>query len=139
ILLAGTAVAGWCFVLAFLGWARQALSFTSPALAYLTEAAFPVYVLHQAAIVVPGYFLLQLPLGLWSKFLLLFVVATAATLATYHFLIRPFAVPRFLFGMKARACALRPRLAPGLTATGAVLLLAVTAAWNTAASDASPG
>lgn len=139
IILAGTAVAGWCFVLAFLGWARQALSFTSPALDYLTESAFPVYVLHQAAIVVPGYFLLQLPLGLWSKFLLLFVVATAATLATYHFLIRPFAVPRFLFGMKARACALRPRLAPGLTATGAVLLLAVTATWNTAASDASPG
>lgn len=87
-----------------------------------------MYVLHQAAIVVPGYFLLQLPLGLWSKFVVLFVVATAATLATYHCLIRPFAVPRLLFGMKPRAGALRPRLAPGLTATGALLPLAVLAA-----------
>jgi uncharacterized protein (DUF2147 family) len=136
ILLAHTAIAGWCFVLAFLGWARRALSFTTTALGYLTESAFPVYVLHQAAIVVPGYFLLQLPLGLWTKFVLLFVVSSVLTIALYHLLIRPFAVTRFLFGMKARACALHPRLAPGLTAAG-VALVAMVAVGSSTSSEAS--
>ncbi len=114
VMLAHTAIAGWCFVLAFLGWARRLLSFTTPTLRYLTQSAFPVYVLHQSAIVIPGYFLIQLPLGLWTKFFLLFTVSSALTLAVYHLLVRPFAVPRFLFGMKARASGLRPQLAPGL-------------------------
>jgi uncharacterized protein (DUF2147 family) len=136
ILLAHTAIAGWCFVLAFLGWARRLLPFTTPALRYLTESAFPVYLLHQSAIVIPGYFLIQLPLGLWTKFVLLFVVSSALTLAVYHLLVRPFAVPRFLCGMKARPRALRPRLAPGLT-TAAVMLAAMVAVGTTTSSATS--
>ena len=135
VLLAHTAIAGWCFVLAFLGWARRMLSFTTPALRYLTESAFPVYLLHQSAIVIPGYFLIQLPLGLWTKFVLLFAVSSALTLTVYHLLVRPFAVPRFLCGMKARTCALRPRLAPGLTAAG--VMLAAMVAIGTATSSAA--
>src|SRR6185503_6612674 len=34
VILAHTAIAGWCFVLALLGGARRMLSFTSPALRY---------------------------------------------------------------------------------------------------------
>ena len=135
IILAHTAIAGWCFVLAFLGWARRMLSFTTPALDYLTESAFPVYLLHQSAIVVPGYFLLQLPLGLWTKFALLLSIASALTLAIYHLLVRPFAVPRFLCGMKARSVAPRPRLAPSLTTVGVVLAaVAIASANSTEAS-----
>jgi len=85
--------------------------------------------------VIPGYFLLQLPLGLWSKFALLFVVSSLLTLAVYHFLVRPFAVPRLLCGMKARAVALRPRLAPGLTAASA--LVALVAIGDATSSHAS--
>ncbi len=136
VILAHTAIAGWCFVLAFLGWARRLLSFTTPALRYLTESAFPVYLLHQSAIVIPGYFLIQLPLGLLTKFVLLFVVSSTLTLAVYHLLVRPFAVPRFLCGMKARARALRPRLAPGLTAAG-VMLGALVAFGTATSSEAS--
>jgi glucan biosynthesis protein C len=136
VILAHTAIAGWCFVLAFLGWARRLLSFTTPALGYLTESAFPVYLLHQSAIVIPGYFLIQLPLGLWTKFVLLLTVSSALTLTVYHLLVRPFAVPRFLCGMKARACALRPRLAPSLTAAGA-MLAAMVAIGTATSSEAS--
>jgi uncharacterized protein (DUF2147 family) len=136
VLLAHTAIAGWCFVVAFLGWARRLLSFTTPALRYLTESAFPVYLLHQSAIVIPAYFLIQLPLGLWTKFVLLLPVSSALTLAVYHLLVRPFAVPRFLCGMKARACALRPRLAPSLTAAG-VMLAAMVAVGTATSSEAS--
>ncbi len=109
VLLAHTAIAGWCFVLAVLGWARRMLSFTTHALRYLTESAFPVYLLHQSAIVIPGYFLIQLRLGLWTKFVVLLAVSSVLTLTVYHLLVRPFAVPRFLCGMKAKAWALRPQ------------------------------
>src|SRR5262249_31759921 len=130
ILLASTAIAGWCFVVTMLGWARQKLSFTTALLAYLTESAFPVYLLHQWAIVVRGYFWIRLPLGLWTKFFLLLVGSTALTLAIYHLLVRPFALPRFLCGMKTRERSVRGRLAVGLTTTAAALL-AVFAAGTT--------
>ncbi|MGH7893288.1 MAG: acyltransferase family protein, partial [Candidatus Binatia bacterium] len=107
LILAGTAVAGWCFVVASLGVARRFLSWRTPSLDYLAESAFPVYVLHQTAIVVCGYFLvLPLPLGVAAKFCLLVAVSVAVTMGTYHFAVRPFALPRFLVGMKPRACAL---------------------------------
>ncbi len=107
-ILAGTAVAGWCFVVAALGLARRFLSWRTPALDYLVESAFPVYVLHQVAIVVGGYFVvLPLSLGIVAKFVLLLVVSVAGTMVVYHFGVRPFAAPRFLLGMRARACALR--------------------------------
>jgi uncharacterized protein (DUF2147 family) len=92
--------------------------------------------LHQSAIVIPGYFLIQLPQGLWTKFVLLFVVSSALTLAVYHLLVRPFAVPRFLCGMKAGPGALRRRFAPGLTTAG-VMLVAMVAVGTTTSSVAS--
>ncbi len=99
VLLAGTAVAGWCFVVALLGFAHRSLSFTNPVLDYLAESAFPVYLLHQSAIVIIGYAIIQLRLGITPKFLLLLVSAPAATLFVYHYGVRGFSIPRFLCGM----------------------------------------
>jgi uncharacterized protein (DUF2147 family) len=44
----------------------------------------------------------QLHLGIGAKILLLLVVSVSLTMATYHFVVRRFAVTRFLFGMRAR-------------------------------------
>ena len=107
VLLVGTAIAGWCFVLALLGIARRYFTATGPALSYLSESAFPVYVLHQAAIVLPGYWVVGLPLGIATKYVLLLLLAVAITMGAYHWLVRPFAVPRFLLGMRSKACPLR--------------------------------
>jgi uncharacterized protein (DUF2147 family) len=123
VLLAHTAIAGWCFVIALLGWGRQLLSYRTPALDYLTESAFPVYLLHQSAIVVPGYFLIQLPLNVGAKFALLLAVSTAVTVSTYHLLVRPFALSRFLFGMKAKRVANTRPLVVGATAAGIAVAL----------------
>jgi len=68
---------------------------------------------------------------------LLFVLSSALTLAVYHFAVRPFALPRFLCGMKARPRALHPRLVPGLTATGIILLAVAAVAATTPSSGAS--
>jgi uncharacterized protein (DUF2147 family) len=119
VLLVGSAVAGWCFVLTVLGMAQRFVTTSGPALRYLSESAFPVYVLHQAAIVIPGYFLVQLPLGIATKFVLLLLLSVSLTLAVYEWLVRPFTVPRFLLGMKPKACPLRRpvALSPSAAAT----------------------
>jgi len=98
--LAGTAVAGWCFVVALLGFAHQRVTRSSPRLDYLAESAFPIFLLHQPVTVFLGYGVVQLPLGVGTKFLLLLCSSVAVTLAIYHFAIRPFGLPRYLAGMK---------------------------------------
>jgi hypothetical protein len=103
VLLAGSAVAGWCFVLALLGAAHRYLTPVTAGLAYLTESAFPVYWLHQSAIVLIGYPIVHLGLGIAPKYALLLVASLAATLGAYHFVVRRFAITRFLVGMKPRA------------------------------------
>jgi glucans biosynthesis protein C len=128
LLLAGSALAGWCFVVAALGLARRFLDFGNAALHYLSEAAFPIYILHQAAIIVPGYFILRLPLGIAVKFALIVAVAVALTFGVYHFLVRELGVARFLFGMrpKERVVQVTTRAASkaALVVAGAVLLAA---------------
>ncbi len=103
IVLASTAVAGWCFVLALLGFAHHRVTRSGPRLRYLTESAFPVYVLHQPVVVVLAAGVVLLPLGMAAKFVLLLAGSTAATLALYHFGVRPFGPTRLLLGMKPRS------------------------------------
>jgi uncharacterized protein (DUF2147 family) len=117
VLLAGSAIAGWCFVVAAVGLARRFLSFGNATLHYLSEAAFPVYILHQAAIVVPGYLLVRLPLGVAAKFVLVLCAAVLLTFGVYHFMVRRVPLMRVLFGMRPKACPL-PRLAPRSAAAG---------------------
>ena len=98
--LAGTAVTGWCFVVALLGFAHQRVTRSSPRLDYLAESAFPVYLLHQPVAVFLGYGVVQLPLGVFAKFSLLLFATVAVTLAIYQFAVRPFGPSRYLAGMK---------------------------------------
>ena len=103
LLLVGSAVAGWCFVVALLGFARERFVRASPALRWLSESAFPVYLLHQPVIVFLGYRVVRLPLGVAAKFAVLLAGSIALTLALYHFAVRPFGPTRFLAGMKPRS------------------------------------
>jgi len=100
VVLAGTAIAGWCFVVALLGSSRSRVGKSGPVLGYLTESAFPIYLLHQPVIVFLAYAVVQLPLGIAAKFSLLLVGSTLATLGIFHFAVRPFGPMRFLTGMK---------------------------------------
>ncbi len=100
LMLAGSAVAGWCFVVALLGLAKARLARPSRALAYLVESAFPIYLLHQTGVAFLAYGVVRLPLGIAAKFALVLCGAVALTLAVYHLAVRRFAVTRFLCGMK---------------------------------------
>jgi uncharacterized protein (DUF2147 family) len=129
VVLAGSALAGWCFVIALLGLGRAFLSSARPGLGYLRESAFPVYILHQVAIVLAGYAIIQLPLGIGAKFALILAASVSSTLVVYHFVVRRSAVVGVLFGVKPKACLLpaRPR---AVAAAGVVLVLVIgDAAW----------
>jgi len=130
VMLAGSGLAGWCFVVALLGAGRQYLAWSSPLQRWLVESAFPVYLLHQSAIVLLGYWIVALPLGFGAKLALLLAGSVAATLAVYELLVRRFTVPRFLCGMKLQASSARAtsRLS---TATMLLAVLAPAAASGT--------
>jgi peptidoglycan/LPS O-acetylase OafA/YrhL len=100
VVLVGSAVAGWCFVAALLGFARGRVARSGPRLRYLTESAFAIYVLHQPVVVLLAAGVVALPLGIAAKFPLLLAGSVAVTLGVYHFGVRPFGPPRFLLGMK---------------------------------------
>jgi fucose 4-O-acetylase-like acetyltransferase len=107
LMLAGSAVAGWCFVGALLTYARTNVVRSSRRLEYLAESAFPIYWLHQPVVVVLAFGIVRLPLGIVPKFVLLLSGSIAVTLAIYHFALRPFGPTRFLVGMKPRRGARR--------------------------------
>lgn len=91
---------GFTMNVALFGYARRYLNIGNRALHYLAESALPVYILHQAGIVIPGWFIMHMHMGLPARFALLLVVSVMLTMAVYHFLVRPFRVPRYFFGMK---------------------------------------
>jgi glucan biosynthesis protein C len=94
-------VASWGGVVALLGFARSYLSHTNAVLDYLSESAYPIYFLHQAAVMGIGYGIIQLSFRIRAKYVLLLAASFATTLAVYHFVVRP--VLRSVFGMKPMA------------------------------------
>lgn len=92
----------WSIILASVGFARKYLNFSNRYLTYLTSAVYPFYILHQTVIVAAGYYVTQWGLPIVVKLFLLIVICFASILGIYHFLIRPFIVPRLLFGLKPK-------------------------------------
>ncbi|HEY0274384.1 MAG TPA: hypothetical protein VGC22_14420, partial [Chitinophaga sp.] len=79
---------------------------------YLNEAVYPFYILHQTVIVVLCYVIVQAPHeSILSKYSFTVGVTFFISMGIYHLFIRPFALTRFLFGMKPRR--LQPRPAAG--------------------------
>jgi uncharacterized protein (DUF2147 family) len=136
LLLAGSALAGWCFVVAALGLGKRFLDFGNAALHYLSEAAFPIYILHQAAIIIPGYFILRAPLGIAAKFSLVLTAAVLLSFGVYHFVVRELTATRFLFGMRPaeRAASATSRI----PSKAALLLLALVLVAPSPGNAATP-
>jgi len=98
-------VAGGCGVLFFLGFAARFFSFSNRALRWLAESAFPVYLMHQLAVVMVGLWVVSLPLGIALKYALLVPLSVAVTLGFYQFVVKPLPALRFCLGMKPGAAA----------------------------------
>ena len=108
-------LASWWWSAAAIGLFLRYLPQQRPALAYLSESAYWVYLVHLPLTVVFGALLLQAPLGAVAKMLLNIGLTTAVCLASYQLLVRGRWVGRLLNGDGPRR---RPATA-GTPATGA--------------------
>lgn len=89
----------WSCILTCLGFAGR-YRVGSPILGYLNEAVYPLFILHLTIITVLGYFVVAWDMNLWIKYSVITTGTIVLVLFMYHFLIRPFAIMRLLFGVK---------------------------------------
>ncbi len=91
----------WWWVIGILGLALRFLQFTTPAVAYLTRAAYPVYIIHMPILSLIAFWVVQMNLDIALKFGLIVVASLLASLGAYDALIRRVAVMRLLFGLRS--------------------------------------
>lgn len=94
----------WCAIVAILGFARRWSPGDSPALRYLSQAIFPVYILHQTIIILLAVGLRPLALPPLLEGPLLVVATFALCFAAYE-LVRRIPLARPLFGLAGRRAA----------------------------------
>ncbi|MEK3883189.1 acyltransferase [Paenibacillus sp. PL2-23] len=85
-----------------LGVGHARLNKRNKLLAYMNEAAFPVYVIHQTVIVVLSYYAVQWGFPLYVSFALILISSLVLSVAIYEVVLRKLAVTRLLFGIKKR-------------------------------------
>ena len=94
---------GWSWVLALVGYGKKYLNRKHRILDYLNQAVYPFYILHQTVIVVLVYYIVQTQNeSILSKYIYTVGITFFVTVGVYHLLVRPFALTRFLFGMKPK-------------------------------------
>jgi peptidoglycan/LPS O-acetylase OafA/YrhL len=89
----------WAALTAFIGYGRRYLSFSNPLLRWARDASYPIYILHQTAIVAIGYWVIQQPWNAWAKYAVVLLATMAICVALYEG-IRRVRLTRLLFGMK---------------------------------------
>ena len=90
----------WFWLTAFIGFGKKYLDFSNSALFYVREAVLPFYILHQTVIVVIGFYLIPLNVGVFIKYLILGVISFSIITIIYEFMVKRIDVLRFCFGMK---------------------------------------
>jgi glucans biosynthesis protein C len=101
------ALTAWGGIGAGLGLASRLKPAATPVLAYLTEATMPVFIVHHVPVLLLGALLLPLALPVWFKIVSIWIVATAISLAVYHWLIRPWPPVRWSMGMASNTAITR--------------------------------
>jgi len=92
----------WFWILSLMGFGMAYLKSTNPLQSYANEAVLPFYILHQTVLLSIGYFVVRWQIPDVLKWAIIAVVSFAAILLIYEYLVRRWAVMRWLFGMKVR-------------------------------------
>ena len=101
-MLALHGVVFWLWLLAILGLGKRLLNFSNRLLKYATEAALPFYILHQTIIIIIGFYIIRLHIGIYSKYFSIMVLSFICTLLAYDLMVKRIAVVRFIFGMRMK-------------------------------------
>jgi len=103
-----SAVHIWSLILAILGFAKKHLNFSNRFLKYANQAVYPFYILHQTIIVAVGYYVVQWPLPVFIKLVVLVIICFSFLVLIYHFLIKRFVLTRILYGLKPKEKKMQP-------------------------------
>jgi glucan biosynthesis protein C len=93
-------IGSWSAVVFILSLGTKYLSFNHKVLAYGNEAVLPFYLFHQTIILVIGFFVIPVNMGILPKFLIITVISFPLILVLYEMVVRPFNAVRFFFGMR---------------------------------------
>ena len=88
----------WTF--AVFGFGFRWLNKPGKVLGYLSQSAYPVYIVHMACLYAGGYLILPMDISLWVKFILVVLFTFAGSMMVYELLIRRLGILRVLFGLK---------------------------------------
>ncbi|MES2899972.1 MAG: acyltransferase family protein [Pseudomonadota bacterium] len=98
------ALCGWCAIVAVCGFAHRHLNRDNAQRRYLTEAVFPVYILHQSLIVTLAHWLKSAGIAPATEGLMLIVLTLCISFGVFE-LVRRSALLRPLFGLEWRGWA----------------------------------
>lgn len=90
----------WFFILALMAYGRRFLNFSNRFLQYFAEGSYPIYILHQTAVVVIAFFVVKWNLGVVAKYIIIVALAFLAVITVYDICVRRTNITRYLFGMK---------------------------------------
>lgn len=85
-------------IITLLSIGQSKLNFHNRLSVYFTKASFSVYILHMPILVVVGFFVLKLPVGVAGQFLLIVLISFIATILIYE-IVKRVPVLRFFLGM----------------------------------------
>ncbi|SNR70475.1 acyltransferase family protein [Dokdonia pacifica] len=95
-----SALVSWSVICTLLGYGQIWLSKPSALLTKCNEAIYPFYILHQTVLIVIGYYVIQQPWNIPVKLLVLALSSFIVIVFIYRYIVYPFKILRFLFGMK---------------------------------------
>jgi peptidoglycan/LPS O-acetylase OafA/YrhL len=96
------AFTAWFWVMTAIGYGKRYLNKNFKGMDYINQAVYPFYILHQTVIVLVVYYVAQTTDTIFMKFLFTVLLSFLLSMSIYHLFIRPYAVTRFLFGMKPK-------------------------------------
>jgi hypothetical protein len=97
----------WAWIFTAIGYGKRYLNKKHRIQYNINQPVYPFYILHQTVIVIVVYYVTKTSDSVAGKFLFTFVISFMLVTCIYHLFVRPYAVTRFLFGMKPKKKAAR--------------------------------
>lgn len=97
------AVESNCWIFAVFGFGYQFLNRPSHVLKYLSQAAYPVYIIHMIFLYLGSWLIFPMDLPPWFQYILVLLFTVVGCFATYELLIRRVNIIRPLFGLKRKS------------------------------------
>ena len=92
-------ICAWWMIMGLIGFADHMFHRQSRLLQYLGKASYPVYIVHQSVLVVVAYFIVQIGISPWLKYMGIMSITLLISLLLYE-IFRRIRITRLILGMK---------------------------------------